>query len=218
MIITTIEERIIAYCNRVAYILNANSDMPGDLFERISCNIGAPVKTICKEIQCGEIRVTLNNTTLTIRGEAIYSLDYNILLNDYIFPNRLIACYRSICWTCTNDYNLHVMKLEKKWFDYIVSGRKNIEGRLYDEKRRRVRIGDCVLFKSTNDRVNRLLYTIVKGLRRYNSFREMLISEGIERVLPGVHNINEGVNIYYKYYSPVEEQKYGVLAIEVDLL
>ncbi len=217
MIITTIEEKIIVYCNRVAHILSANSDVHRDLIERISQNIGAPVRTVYKEIQCGETCVKLNNT-LTIKGRTVYSMHYNILLNDYVFPNRLIACYKGVCWTCASDYNLHVMKLEHKWFDYIASGRKNIEGRLYDEKRRRIRIGDCILFKSTSDRVDGSLYTIVIGLRRYNSFREMLISEGIERVLPGIYSINEGINVYYKYYSPVEEQKYGVLAIEVDLL
>jgi len=218
MIITVIEGKIIAYCNGTAYVLSTNDNTLGDLIERFSQNIGAPVKIMYKEILCDEGLVTINDNVLTIKGRAVYSIDYNILLSNYIFPNKLIACYKGVCWTCTSDYNLHAMKLEYRWFNHIASGRKNIEGRLYDEKRRKVKIGDCILFRSTNDKVDRLLHTIVIGLRRYNSFREMLINEGIERVLPGVHSIDEGTNIYYKYYSPLEEQKYGVLAIEVDLL
>ena len=44
----------------------------------------------------------------------------------------------------------------------------------------------------------------------------MLEREGIERVLPGVHNIEEGVRIYRQFYTEEEEKNYGVVAIEIE--
>jgi len=44
----------------------------------------------------------------------------------------------------------------------------------------------------------------------------MLKKEGIENVLPGVKNIEEGVQIYRQFYSEEREKKYGVVAIEVE--
>lgn len=217
MIITAIERRIIIYCNRITHILN-NNELQSDIIKRVLHVVGAPVKTVHREMSCDEIRVISNNNMLIINGKNFYSIDYNVFLNDYVFPSKLIACYKGVCWTCTSDYNLHIMKIERKWFNYIASRRKNIEGRIYDKKRRKIRIGDCILFIPDDNGAYELLYTVVIGLRRYNSFKEMLINEGIGRVLPDVHNINEGINVYYRYYSRAEEQKYGVLAIEIDLL
>ncbi len=218
MIITTIEGILAVYCDKVIYMFNNNGDITQNLIEKLSQDLGALVKTVYKEISCRETRVTLNSNVLVVRGNTTYLIDYDTLLRNYKYPDIVVACYRGICWTCTNNCNLHTMKLESKWFNYIANKMKVIEGRLYDEKRKRIRVGDCILFKSTSSSNEALLYAVVIGLRRYSSFREMLINEGIERVLPGIHDVDEGVKIYYNYYNPNEEQKYGVLAIEVDLL
>ena len=39
--------------------------------------------------------------------------------------------------------------------------------------------------------------------------------EGLKRTLPGFNSINDGVNIYYSFYSKEQENMYGVLAIEI---
>ena len=41
---------------------------------------------------------------------------------------------------------IHQMKLNNKPFNMIKNGRKNIELRLYDEKRRKLNIGDEIIF------------------------------------------------------------------------
>lgn len=41
----------------------------------------------------------------------------------------------------------HIMNLNKQPFDMIKKGRKNIELRLFDEKRRKIQIGDYIVFK-----------------------------------------------------------------------
>jgi ASC-1-like (ASCH) protein len=101
------------------------------------------------------------------------------------------------------------MGLQEEYLEAIAEGKKKIEGRLYDEKRQRIKPGDTIIFE------NRLM-CIVKDIRVYSSFREMLESEGIENVLPGVKDVEEGLNVYRKFYSEERERKYGVVAIEVE--
>ncbi|NJF25125.1 ASCH domain-containing protein [Thermococcus sp. Bubb.Bath] len=101
------------------------------------------------------------------------------------------------------------MGLQEEYLKAITEGRKRIEGRLYDEKRQKIKPGDTIIFE------NRLM-CVVKDIRVYSSFREMLESEGIENVLPGVGDIEEGIRVYRKFYSEEKEKKYGVAAIEVE--
>lgn len=47
--------------------------------------------------------------------------------------------------------DIHRMKLNNKPFTMIKNGRKNIELRLYDEKRRKLNIGDEIIFENLED-------------------------------------------------------------------
>jgi len=93
--------------------------------------------------------------------------------------------------------DVHRMKLEERWFELIASGEKVVEGRVYDEKRKRLRVGHVIQFKSVQS--GKLLYAKVKKLVMYKNFKEMLESE--DRVLPGL-SVEEGLKVYEKYYGP----------------
>ena len=41
----------------------------------------------------------------------------------------------------------HILKLKPKYFNYINRGTKRIELRLYDEKRKKINIGDTIIFQ-----------------------------------------------------------------------
>jgi len=101
------------------------------------------------------------------------------------------------------------MGLKEEYLDLKKKKKKKVEGRLYDEKRKQINPGDAIVFEGK-------LKVRVKSIRKYSSFKEMLEREGIERVLPGVHNIEEGVRIYRQFYTEEEEKKYGVVAIEIE--
>nr|WP_206206092.1 ASCH domain-containing protein [Thermococcus sp. JdF3] len=101
------------------------------------------------------------------------------------------------------------MGLQEEYLKAIAEGRKRIEGRLYDEKRQGIRPGDEIIFENK-------LVCVVKDVRVYSSFREMLEKEGIENVLPGVGSVEDGVKVYRRFYSEEKERKYGVAAIEVE--
>ncbi len=219
MIITTIEGNIAVYCNGSTYILQDERQVSKTLLEEIQNKIGAPVKSVYKEIQCDNIHVIVESNKLTIIGVHKYTLNLDLLYANYVFPDKILACFRGHCWTCSLGNNLHIMKLEYRWYEHIVNGRKTVEGRLYDEKRRKIGVGDCIVFKPVGcSRCNTLLYAVVLGLRRYSSFRELLEREGIEHVLPDIRSLDEGVRVYREYYSVEDEERYGVVAIELGLL
>lgn len=62
------------------------------------------------------------------------------------------------------------------------------------------------------------LRTAVCAVRRYPSFSEYLLGEGLRRTLPGVSSLAEGIAAYRRFYSEQEEQAHGVVAVELRLL
>jgi len=107
---------------------------------------------------------------------------------------------------------IHRMKLEDKWFELIASGQKVVEGRLYDEKREGIRVGHIIQFKNVKN--GNLLYARVKRMVIYSNFREMLESERVARVLPGL-DVESGVKVYERFYGP---DAGPVLAIGLEVL
>lgn len=103
------------------------------------------------------------------------------------------------------------MGFQEEYLRVIVEGKKKIEGRLYDEKRQKIKFGDEIVFENK-------FVCVVKDVRVYFLFREMLEKEGFENVLFGVKSIEEGVKVYWKFYLEEKEKKYGVVVIEVELV
>ena len=63
------------------------------------------------------------------------------------------------------------MRLNPAPFGLIRDGKKTIELRLYDEKRRKLQIGDGILFENTD--APELLLVRVTGLRVFASFDDL---------------------------------------------
>ncbi|XP_057452761.1 uncharacterized protein LOC130744606 [Lotus japonicus] len=77
-------------------------------------------------------------------------------------------------------------------------GLKTIEGR--------IEVGNLILF-------NKSLVFEVQGVRRYASFFDMLEAESLEKVLPGVESVEEGVKVYRRFFTGEKERENGVFAI-----
>ena len=108
------------------------------------------------------------------------------------------------------------MRLNKLPFEQMQEGKKTIEVRLNDAKRKLIAIGDEILFIN-RDNENQTIVKSVKDLRLYSSFVEMANNENC--VLVGFnkgYTTQEVVDCYHTYYSPEEEQQFGVLAIELE--
>ncbi|KAL7176823.1 hypothetical protein ACSBR2_030213 [Camellia fascicularis] len=101
------------------------------------------------------------------------------------------------------DFELHV---QEPFFSQLKDGVKTVEGRCAVGDYNRIVSGALIL-------LNKCLVLQVQDVRRYASFSEMLEAESLTKVLPGVKAIEEGVEIYRKFYSEEKERSNGVLAI-----
>ena len=108
----------------------------------------------------------------------------------------------------------HQMKLASEPYNKIVSGRKRIESRLYDEKRQQISIGDTIIF-SENNKLENTATTIVKGLLRYQTFKELFADHDL--ALFGEESRDFLLNQIKQFYSDDDEQKYGVVGIRLEL-
>lgn len=108
---------------------------------------------------------------------------------------------------------IHEMKLNPLPFEQIVAGEKTIEYRLWDKKRRLLNIGDKIVFTNLEDR--KQIEVIVKAIHKALSFAELytyLLSKKI------ICEDQFDPNVMYDYYSKEDEQKYGVVGIEIVLV
>lgn len=107
------------------------------------------------------------------------------------------------------------MKLATEPFNKIASGKKVIESRLLDEKRKQINIGDTIEF-SENDSPENTAKTIVKGLLRYATFKELFADH--DPSLFGEESKEFLLNQIKQFYSDEDEQKYGVVGIRLELI
>ena len=106
----------------------------------------------------------------------------------------------------------HEMKLHNGPFEKIKSGTKTIELRLNDEKRQVLKIKDMIEF--TNRTTNEKLLVEIEDLYKYPSFEELY--KHFDKISMG-YNENEPANPkdMEEYYSKEEQDKYGVLGIQI---
>ena len=100
---------------------------------------------------------------------------------------------------------LHKMKLQENPFERIKNGTKTVEFRLYDEKRKQIKIGDKIEFSKLPDMTEKLLVEVV-DLYREESFEKLF-----RKLFTDEKEIVEKVKGMYRFYSQEEQNKYGVL-------
>jgi ASC-1-like (ASCH) protein len=110
----------------------------------------------------------------------------------------------------------HAMRLDRKFFDLVAKGAKKIEMRLFDEKRREIRVGDKIVF-TANDGTGETVETVVEGTYVYPSFDGLAYDfkpselgfrgrdpEYIKEFMTGI-------------YGMEKIRKYGAMAIKIRL-
>lgn len=109
----------------------------------------------------------------------------------------------------------HEMRLHDAPFKLIQAGTKTIELRLYDEKRQQIQVGDEIEFTSRTTGEKQL--TKVVAMHIYSSFADLYrdydkVSLGYSR-----DEIAKPEDME-QYYSREEQEKYGVVGIEIHLI
>lgn len=109
------------------------------------------------------------------------------------------------------------MKLQPKYYDYILKGTKRIEIRLNDEKRQKIRLGDTIKFFREPELTESFKVRVV-GLLRYNSFADLFQDFPIEILADHTMTKKELIQVLEEFYPEEEQKKYGVLGIRIELL
>ena len=109
---------------------------------------------------------------------------------------------------------IYEMKLNPAPFEMIKSGRKTIELRLLDEKRRQIRVGDGIVF--TNTETGETLSASVTALHVFASFDELYRSLPLLKCGYTEETLAKASpSDMERYYSAEEQKQYGVVGIEL---
>lgn len=112
---------------------------------------------------------------------------------------------------------MYNMKLQTKYFELVKSGEKIFEVRLFDEKRKLLKVGDKITFSNLSNEKEQIT-CLIENLHHYNSFEEM--TNFLSPELIGMKGLSkdEIIKIYHSFYMPEDEKKFGVLAIKIQLV
>jgi len=102
------------------------------------------------------------------------------------------------------------------WFNLIREGKKSVEGRPNRKDFAQMKVGDQIEF--FNKELNENFMAEIINVSHHKTFEEMIKSNGIDNVLPGIRNLDEGVQVYMQYYTKEIEAEFGVVGIHVKLL
>ncbi len=112
----------------------------------------------------------------------------------------------------------HIMNLNSSPMKEIREGRKTIELRLYDEKRKKISVGDIIIFVNTENADDTLSVT-VKNLFVYRSFAELYDNLSLLKCGYTAKNIDTASpDDMELYYSKEKQSQYGVVGIEIELM
>ena len=110
----------------------------------------------------------------------------------------------------------HTKNVREPHFSNIENGKKIVEGRLRKHSFNVIKEGDNVLWVNGDDEEKSVLTRITKKVE-YESFEEMIRSEGLGNVLPNCETVEEGVEVYRQFYSEEKEKEFGVYAFVLEV-
>ena len=104
----------------------------------------------------------------------------------------------------------HNMTLKQPYFDLIKAGKKTIELRLYDSKRKKIRVGDTIRFQNGDN-----FHTVeVKGLFVCSNFKELFKFIDVQDT--GLGNEKDAIKIMEQFYDKDAQKKFGVVGICIE--
>ncbi len=104
----------------------------------------------------------------------------------------------------------HNMTLKQPYFDLIKEGKKTIELRLYDDKRKKIRVGDTIRFQNGNN----FHIVEVKGLFICSNFKELFKFIDVQDT--GLDNKKDAIKIMEQFYDENAQKKFGVVGICIE--
>ena len=110
-----------------------------------------------------------------------------------------------------------MMNLDKKYFDQILSGKKIYETRVFDEKRKKLKLLEKIEFVNRDD--GKSFKAMIVELSWFPDFRAAIVEVGVKKVLPDARSLDEGVKTYHSFPGYKENsKKFGVLRFKICLI
>lgn len=100
------------------------------------------------------------------------------------------------------------MFFKQKYLDYILEGKKVLEGRVGYDNIKRINIGD---FVSLNGKYK----AKIQAIQKYKSFKEALNENNFRLLIPDALSIEEALNIYNEIYPLWKQEKLGVIIFRI---
>jgi ASC-1-like (ASCH) protein len=109
------------------------------------------------------------------------------------------------------------MGLYGEYFEPIKKGKKKVEVRLNDDKRRKIKVGDTIEFIKVSKQ-DETLKVQVTELRKYETFQAMYEDIPFQDFDCDGWTMNEMIKGTYEIYTPEQEKEWGTLAISIKFL
>lgn len=110
----------------------------------------------------------------------------------------------------------HTLKLKPKYYNYILMGSKRIELRLYDEKRKLIKVGDQIRFLKEPDLEDYFDAKVV-NLLRYDTFLELFNHYDISILADKSMTKEELLNDLLQFYTDEKQKEFGIVGIMIEL-
>lgn len=113
------------------------------------------------------------------------------------------------------EYTKH---LSEPWFTLVKLKIKKCEGRLRNGVFAEMKKGDVIIFNNDDFGKSRSYRVKLTSIHYYDTFEQYLLSEKLEKCLPGLDTIEEGLSVYYKYFKKEDEILYKIVAIRMRVI
>lgn len=107
--------------------------------------------------------------------------------------------------------------LDADIYDNVKHGTKNVEVRVNDEKRRRLKVGDKFTFLLRPDEVESM-DAVVEDLIYYKNFEDLVKDYTIEELYASGYTKEEFLTLLKRFYSDEEIEEYGTVAIKFRII
>lgn len=104
------------------------------------------------------------------------------------------------------------LNVKEKYYNMLKQGTKTIELRLFDDKRKNIKIGDVLEFSNNSNAEDTFLAQVVK-LHRADNFEELCNKISCSNA--GFETNQNLINVLEEFYSLERQKEFGVVGIEI---
>ena len=107
---------------------------------------------------------------------------------------------------------LHTMNLSEPWFSLVRNGEKSIEGRIYDDKRRIIQIGDTITFTNNGNSFSKAVVDLAiwdntnKKTGKVG-WKDVITLDNYKQLIPNADLIKDAIKVYEEIPGYKEKAK-----------